>query len=107
MILADTSVVIDWLRLPSLLSRRIIGSHQPSIRGVSLTELLVGVRTEPERSKLMRQLAVFGRSTVEEPVWEIAGRIGAAMESAGFAHPFPGHAHRGYGHPSRPPSLDA
>jgi predicted nucleic acid-binding protein len=89
MILADTSVVIDWLRLPSLLTRRIIGSHGPAICGVSLTELLTGIRTEPERTKLMRQLAVFGRVDVAEPVWEIAGRIGGALEAKGTRIPFP------------------
>lgn len=89
MILADTSVVIDWLRLPSLLSRRIIGSHRPAICGVTLTELLTGIRTQPERSKLMLQLAVFGRVDVAEPVWEIAGQIGGALEAKGARIPFP------------------
>lgn len=89
MILADTSVVIDWLRLPSLLTRRIIGSHRPAICGVSLTELLTGIRTQPERSKLMHQLAVFGRIDVAEPVWEIAGDISGALEAKGARIPFP------------------
>jgi predicted nucleic acid-binding protein len=89
MILTDTSIVIDWLRLPSLLTRRIIGSHRPAICGVSLTELLTGIRTEPERRKLMHQLAVFGRVDVAEPVWEIAGRISGAMEAKGTRIPFP------------------
>jgi predicted nucleic acid-binding protein len=89
MILADTSVVIDWLRLPSLLTRRIIGAHQPAICGVSLTELLIGIRTEPERARLMNQLAVFGRVQIEDPVWEIAGRVGAALEAKGARIPFP------------------
>jgi predicted nucleic acid-binding protein len=89
MILTDTSIVIDWLRLPSLLTRRIIGSHSPAICGVSLTELLIGVRTAPERAKLMHQLAVFGRVDVAEPVWEIAGRIGGALEAKGTRIPFP------------------
>jgi predicted nucleic acid-binding protein len=89
MILADTSVVIDWLRLPSLLTRRIIGSHRPAICGVSLTELLTGIRTQPERSKLIHQLAVFGRLDVAEPVWEIAGRISGGLEARGMRIPFP------------------
>ncbi|HEX6370504.1 MAG TPA: PIN domain-containing protein [Longimicrobium sp.] len=89
MILADTSVVIDWFRLPSLLTRRIIGSHHPAICGVTLTELLTGIRTQPERSKVMHQLAVFGRVDVEEPVWEIAGRIAGALEAKGARIPFP------------------
>lgn len=89
MILADTSVVIDWLRLPSLMSRRIIGSHAPAICGVSVAELLVGIRSEPERARLMHQLAAFGRVAVEEPVWEIAGRIGGALEAKGSRIPFP------------------
>jgi predicted nucleic acid-binding protein len=89
MILADTSIIIDWLRLPSLLTRRIIGSHDPAICGVSLTELLVGIRTEPERTRLGHQLAVFGCVRIEEPVWEIAGRTGAALEAKGARIPFP------------------
>lgn len=89
MILADTSIVIDWLRLPSLLTRRIIGSHRPAICGVSLTELLIGIRTEPERTRLMHQLGVFGRVEVDEAVWEIAGRAGAALEAKGARIPFP------------------
>lgn len=88
MILADSSVVIDWLHLPSLLTRRIIGSHQPVICGVTVTEVLTGVRTDVERQKTMRQLAVFGRVPVDEQVWEIAGRVGSALDARGSRIPF-------------------
>jgi len=88
MILTDTSVVIDWLHLPSLFVRRIIGTHQPAICGVTVTEVLAGVRTEIDREKTMRQLAVFGRVPIEEPVWEVAGRVGSVLEGRGSRIPF-------------------
>jgi predicted nucleic acid-binding protein len=89
MILTDTSVVIDWLRRPSFATRRIIGSHQPAICGVTVTEVLTGVRTEAERVQTLKQLSVFGRVTIEEPVWEIAGRLSSEMEARGSRIPFP------------------
>ena len=88
MIPADSSVVIDRLHLPSLPTRRIIGSHQPVICGVTVTEVLTGVRTDVERQKTMRQLAVFGRVPVDEQVWESAGRVGAALDARGSRIPF-------------------
>ncbi|HEU4883977.1 MAG TPA: PIN domain-containing protein [Longimicrobium sp.] len=56
---------------------------------MSLTELLTGIRAQPERVKLMHQLAVFGRVDVAEPVWEIAGNISGALEAKGARIPFP------------------
>jgi predicted nucleic acid-binding protein len=88
MILTDTSVVIDWLRRPSLPTRRIIGSHQPAICGVTVTEVLTGVRTPAEQSRTMQQLGLFSRVPVEEPVWEIAGRLNSDLEARGSRIPF-------------------
>lgn len=88
MILTDTSIVIDWLHRPSLQVRQIIAAHAPVICGVTVAEVLVGVRSEGDREKVMRQMGIFGRVAVDEPVWEIAGRIGGALEARGSRIPF-------------------
>jgi predicted nucleic acid-binding protein len=88
MILTDTSVVIDWLKMPSLPTRRIISTHQPAICGVTVAEVLTGMRTDAARKTAMQQLAIFPRVAIEDPVWEIAGWLRAEMETRGTRIPF-------------------
>ena len=47
-ILADTSVVIDWLRAPSTRLRGIISTHAVAICGVTVAEIFAGARTAVE-----------------------------------------------------------
>jgi predicted nucleic acid-binding protein len=104
-ILADTSIVIEWQRIPSITTRRIIAAHDARVCGVTVAEVLTGARNPVERQKTMLLLGAFRRVDVEEPVWELAGDI-----SAGFSRhtrKAVGRGHRRNGHPPRPPPVDA
>lgn len=89
MILADTSILIDWLRLPSLAVRRVIADAEPAVCGVTIAELLTGARDAAERARVDAVLALFHRVPIEEPVWEATGRLLANLSRRGTRIPFP------------------
>lgn len=83
MILADSSVLIEWQRIPSIKTRQIISAHNAAICGVTVAELLAGARNPVERQKTMTLLGAFQQVRIEEPVWELAGDISAGLRARG------------------------
>ncbi len=83
MILTDTSILIDWLRMPTLPVARVVASEQPAICGITVAELYAGVRSPAEQTDLEATLRRFGNVPIEEPVWELTGRISGAMARRG------------------------
>lgn len=70
MILADTSVVIDWLRAPSTHLRGIISTHAVAIGGVTVAEIFAGARTAVELARYPAALALFGNVPIPLDIWE-------------------------------------
>lgn len=83
MILADSSILIDWQRVPAIRTRQIVRAQNAGICGVTVTELLTGARNPLERQKTMTLLSAFRPVKVEDPVWELAGDISSALRVRG------------------------
>lgn len=83
MILADSSILIDWQRIPSLATRRIVAEQDAAICGVTVAEVLQGARTSQERTKLSVLLSAFQRLVIEEAVWDLTGDLGARVRARG------------------------
>jgi tRNA(fMet)-specific endonuclease VapC len=82
-ILADSSILIEWQRIPSIRTRQIIAAQDASVWGVTVAELLAGARNPVERQKVMALLGAFRRTAIPEPVWELAGDISAVLRARG------------------------
>jgi tRNA(fMet)-specific endonuclease VapC len=82
-ILADSSILIDWQRVPSIRTRQIVRAQNAGVCGVTVTELLTGARNPVERQKTMTLLGAFRPVTIEEPVWELAGDISSVLRVRG------------------------
>jgi predicted nucleic acid-binding protein len=82
-ILADSSILIEWQRIPSIRTRQVIATEEAAVCGVTVAELLTGARNPVERQKTMALLGAFQRVAIEEPVWELAGDISAVLRVRG------------------------
>lgn len=83
MILADSSILIDWQRVPSIQTRRIITAQNAGVCGVTVAEVLTGARNPLERQKTMTLLGAFRPVPIPDPVWELAGDIASALRVRG------------------------
>lgn len=89
MILADTSILIEWSRMPTVKVARIVVSGMPVVCGITVAEMYEGVRSDAERADVEVTLRRFGQMPIEEPVWELTGRIMGAMTRRGTKVKFP------------------
>ena len=89
MILTDTSILIEWSRMPTVAIARVVLSGNSSVCGITVAEMYEGVRSDEERSDVEVTLQRFGRVAIEEPVWELTGRIMGAMTRRGTKIKFP------------------
>jgi predicted nucleic acid-binding protein len=83
MILADTSILIEFVRKPSLPVARVVLSGKPVVCGVSVAEMQAGVRSEAHGKDVAATLRLFGQLPIDEPVWALTGRISRAMARRG------------------------
>jgi predicted nucleic acid-binding protein len=89
MILADTSILIEWSRMPTVNVSRVLLSGSLAVCGITVAELYEGVRSEPERVDVDATLLRLGRVPMEEPVWRLTGRVMGAMTRKGTKVKFP------------------
>jgi predicted nucleic acid-binding protein len=87
MILADTSVVIDWLRSPSTRLLGIISTFAPAICGVTVAEVFAGARTAGELAHYPAALSVFGKVPIPLDIWERVGQNLFACRRHGITVP--------------------
>lgn len=83
MILADSSVLIEWQRMPSIQLYKIMTRYHAGICGVTVAEVLTGARDPQERAKSMELLASFAPVPIDAAVWELAGDISAKLRQRG------------------------
>lgn len=83
MILADTSILIELARKPTLPVARVVLSGRPVVCGITVAELYAGVRSEIQRVRLEGSLGLFGHVAMEDAVWPLTGRISGAMARHG------------------------
>ena len=89
MILADSTVIIDFLRGKDAKLRGLITSNPIAICGLVRAEILCGARDAKHRASLLSQLASFHQLVFPDPLWDTVGDNLAALRRDGFTFPFP------------------
>ena len=87
MILADTTIVVDWLRAPTPRLLQIIQSHQAAICGVTLAEAYAGARTPQDFFDIDNALTVFANISIPDAIWPKLGRNLSALGAKGLTVP--------------------
>jgi predicted nucleic acid-binding protein len=88
MILADTSVVVEFLRTADPKLRHIIATEPAAVSGVTWAEILVGARDAAHRGRLTNSLSMFAQVPMPDPLWQVVGDHGAALRRGGVTVPF-------------------
>lgn len=88
MILADTTIVVEFLRTNSAKLRGLIVSSPAAICGVTRAEILHGVRDAAHRQTLLVALNMFQPVPFQESFWDQAGDQLAILRAAGITVPF-------------------
>jgi predicted nucleic acid-binding protein len=89
MILADTTVVIDYLRAPTARQVKIIQAHQAAICGPTISEVYAGARSPGDFKKYDKALSLFGLLAIRKKTWPNLGRNLAELGAKGITVPFP------------------
>ncbi len=84
MILADTSVIIAYLRTadPKLLA--ILKQHGAVICGITRAEVLYGVRNAGDLARFSGALNQLPLAPIPDPLWDAVGLNLAALRTAGL-----------------------
>ena len=89
MILADTSVVIDYLRTADPKLRQPTVAHDAAVCGVTRAEVLNGARGTRHRAQLVAALGLFGQVATSDAIWDDVGDNLRALRTSGVNVPFP------------------
>jgi predicted nucleic acid-binding protein len=88
MILADTTIVVDFLRSGDAKLRGLIVSLPAGICGVTRAETLHGARDAAHRTKLLTALNMFQQVPFNEQRWDETGDHLATLRGSGVTIPF-------------------
>ena len=88
MILADSCVIIDYLRNPTPEAKKIFSRNEIAICGVVKAEVLRGVPSSSQFLKLDKALECFDNITFEEEYWVDLAQMLNNLKSQGVAVPF-------------------
>lgn len=89
MILADTTLAIDFLRAPTPRLIRIIKDHGAAICGATLAEVYAGARSPAHFKKYDKALSVFGLVSIPKKIWPSLGRNLALLGGKGIMFHLP------------------
>jgi predicted nucleic acid-binding protein len=87
-ILADTSIVIDFLRTASPKLRHLIATEPAAVCGVTRAEVLHGARDPVHRLRLLTALTLLAQLPIPEPLWDSVGDNAAELRRNGVTVPF-------------------
>jgi len=88
MILADSTIVVEFLRTNDAKLRGLIVLSPAAICGVTRAEILHGARDAAHRQKLLIALNMFHQLPFPEVFWDQAGDYLASLRAAGVTIPF-------------------
>ncbi|MBI5762616.1 MAG: PIN domain-containing protein [Planctomycetes bacterium] len=88
MILVDTSILVDYLRSPSVQVREVLLKYGAAVCGITRAELLCGVRSDVDATRINEALDRFTNLEVTEAVWQILGENLRLLRSKGIVVPF-------------------
>lgn len=89
MILADSTVVIDFCRRrpdPKVIS--VMAAHVAAICGITRAEVLTGARDLNHHQQLLGMLAQFQSVPIPESMWDLVGENIADLRRNGITVPF-------------------
>ncbi len=89
MILTDTTVVIDYLRAPTVRLVKIIQMNQAAICGPTISEIYAGARSPADFKKYDKALSLFVFAAIRKKTWPNLGRNLAKLGAKGITVPFP------------------
>ena len=87
MILADTTVAIDFLRTPTPRLLKIIQSNHAAISGITVAEIYAGAKALPDLARYTAALSVFGTIAIPDAIWPVLGRNLFALRRRGITVP--------------------
>ena len=88
MILADTSVVIDYVRAKDARLRALLPTLPVAICGITRAEVLHGVRDATNRRNLVTVLNTFQQIAISDALWDTVGDQLASLRTGGITVPF-------------------
>ncbi len=88
MILADTSVIIDFWKYPDKKKKEIFDNNEIAVCHVVRAELIHGARSEREKKKIENALNEFTHLEIDDEVWESLGDILYTLKKEGLTVPF-------------------
>jgi predicted nucleic acid-binding protein len=88
MILADTSVIIDFWRNPDIEKQEIFERNEIATCYVIRAELIHGARSEKEKKKIEDALNELNLLPINDEVWEYLGEILYKLKKKGITVPF-------------------
>ena len=89
-ILADTSVWIEFFKPGSRMANSLetlIMDNSVWICGIVLFELIQGVRSEDERSKILSTMSNLKYIEMTKPLWQKAGELASSLKKNGLNLP--------------------
>ncbi len=89
-ILADTSVWIEFFKLNSPTGNKLeelIIENSVWVCGVVMFELLQGVKTDEEKSKILGTLSSLQYAEMSKSLWQTAGELSAGLRKKGLQIP--------------------
>jgi predicted nucleic acid-binding protein len=88
MILTDTSVVVQFLRVPTPRLLQIIQNSHAGICGATVAEVYAGARSAPDLARLTAALGLFGSVTIPGDLWPKLGHNLFSLRTSGITVPF-------------------
>ena len=88
-ILADTNIMIDYMKRPSEKMKEIFHNEDIVISGVVISELLHGALSEKEMKSLEEDLEVFESLNIGPDDWNDFGRFLYKVRKNGLTVPYP------------------
>jgi len=88
MILADTSVIIDFWRNPTRKKQEIFGKNEIATCYVVKAELIHGAKSVFEKKKIADALNELTLLPINDEVWEYVGEILYKLKKKGITVPF-------------------
>lgn len=88
MIVADSSILVGFLRKPTAAHRRIMETQPIAICGCVVAELLAGARGDEERHRISEALGGFTYLATSEAVWPALGDNLRQLRAKGLVLPF-------------------
>ncbi len=87
-ILADTNIMIDYMKRPSEKMIEVFQSEDIVISGVVISELLLGALSEKELKSLDEDLSAYDCLSIGEDDWNEFGRFLYTLRKSGLTVPY-------------------